>query len=487
MKYTNVAIYLRKSREDIENKEETLARHERILNDYCKANNLLATNIYREVVSGESIENRPVMQQLLEDVRDFMYEGVVVVELERLSRGNPVDQAEILEVFKSTGTKIYTINKVYDLASDNEFDEEFFEFGLFMSRREYKMIRRRLLRGKKQAQKEGYFIANTNPYGYDKERQGKGYVLVPNDKADIVRMIFNKFVHQGESVSDIKNYLNNNGIKPLKAKYWTPHNIKHLLRNKNYIGLIAYDTKTNTPKYYQGKHDPIIDVDTFNAADAKLKINADKAKFGTVVRNPLASIIKCSECGHTLSMATYSHGRYLRCLFPKCITKGAYLYDIEKQIISELHAELDNFNYFLENHIEEINSKQNIIQAEIISINKEIIKKDSMINKCCELLEEGIYTKEKYLERVNSLSAEITSLKSNLDLLQNTNFEDVCKAEKAIPKLSAVLDKYWSLDDSDKNKLLKSIISRIDYSKTKRKKRAGEIDNSFSLVIHLKI
>lgn len=148
-KMNNVAIYLRKSREEeIETREETLARHERILNDYCVANKLNIAKTYKEVVSGESIEKRPRMKELLNDVENGLYDGVVVVELERLSRGNQIDQAEILEIFKKSKTKIYTLNKVYDLSSENEFDEEFFEFGLFMSRREYKIIKRRLQRGK---------------------------------------------------------------------------------------------------------------------------------------------------------------------------------------------------------------------------------------------------------------------------------------------------------------------------------------------------
>ena len=80
-------------------------------------------------------------------------------------RGNQIDQAEILEIFKKSATKIYTLNKVYDLSSDNDFDEDFFEFGLFMSRREYKIIKRRLQRGKKQALKEGYYTHSNPPYG----------------------------------------------------------------------------------------------------------------------------------------------------------------------------------------------------------------------------------------------------------------------------------------------------------------------------------
>ena len=96
---------------------ETLARHETQLLSYAKAHSLPVTKIYKEVVSGESIEKRPQMIQLLEDVSKCMYDGVVVVELERLSRGNQIDQCEILEIFKKSKTKIFTLNKTYDLSS----------------------------------------------------------------------------------------------------------------------------------------------------------------------------------------------------------------------------------------------------------------------------------------------------------------------------------------------------------------------------------
>ena len=69
-----VAVYLRKSREEEnETREETLARHERMLKDYCNNKNLIIKKIYKEVVSGENIANRPQMQRLLEDVQDKLY------------------------------------------------------------------------------------------------------------------------------------------------------------------------------------------------------------------------------------------------------------------------------------------------------------------------------------------------------------------------------------------------------------------------------
>lgn len=100
------------------------------------------THIYEEVVSGDTIAARPQMQQLLADVDEGLWEGVLVMEVERLARGDTIDQGIVAQAFKVTDTKIITPLKSYD--PNNEFDEEYFEFGLFMARREYKVINRRL-------------------------------------------------------------------------------------------------------------------------------------------------------------------------------------------------------------------------------------------------------------------------------------------------------------------------------------------------------
>lgn len=173
-------MYLRKSRADEElGYENTLERHGEMLRNLATQTGIRVdeSHIYRGIVSGESIEARPQMQKLLKAVEMGLYTGVLCIELERLSRGDGADQQRILKAFQFSDTKIITLTKTYDLAGDDSFDEEFFEFGLFMSRREYKMIKKRLYRGRIQAQKEGYFIGSRPPYGYDKKRIGKGMVI----------------------------------------------------------------------------------------------------------------------------------------------------------------------------------------------------------------------------------------------------------------------------------------------------------------------
>lgn len=196
------AIYLRKSRADLEaealGEGETLARHYNMLMKLAEKHSILPNQItiYKEIVSGESISERPQVQALLNDVYQKKYVGVLVVEIERLARGNTKDQGEVAEAFQFSNTKIITPVKVYD--PNNEYDQEYFEFGLFMSRREYKTIRRRMEAGKQEAVSEGNYIHSAPPFGYEINRihRKERTLTIKPDEAKVVQLIFNMFTEE---------------------------------------------------------------------------------------------------------------------------------------------------------------------------------------------------------------------------------------------------------------------------------------------------
>ena len=229
-------IYLRKSRKDNEAEQrgegETLARHEKALTEFAKNNGLEVSAIYKEIVSGESIASRPQMQKLLSEVSENHFDGVIVMDIDRLARGNGIDQGIIAQTFLFSDTKIITPTKTYN--PSDEFDEEYFEFGLYMSRREYKTINRRLQRGRVASCKEGKYVCSKAPYGYQRVKIDgeKGYTLAPiPEQAEIVRNIFEwytegKVMFSGGAkerigVSLIARELNKMSVKPLKSDVWT--------------------------------------------------------------------------------------------------------------------------------------------------------------------------------------------------------------------------------------------------------------------------
>lgn len=457
----NVAVYLRKSREDLETTEETLARHERMLLEYCSRNSLNIIKIYKEVVSGESIANRPAMQKLLEDVYAGLYDGVAVIEIERLSRGNQIDQVEVIEIFKKSNTKIYTLNKVYDLSKEDQ-DEEFLEFGLFMSRREYKIICRRLLRGRQQSHKEGYFIGSILPFGFSKVKEARGWVLVPNEDSKTVELIFNKYL-DGMGLTDICRYLNNKGIKPQRAKTWSEYLVRAILKNKTYIGYL-HSKKNNN--YIEGKHEPIIDIELFNQVQQKINKSTRVNSVSSGLKNPLAGLVYCSSCGRSMVRnMNMKNVEYLKCKNIACTVGSSRLSTVESEIIKALQTELDNFNAYLLNYDSEIKAKKIKVKNEIELLNKEIDKKETMITRACEFLEEGIYTKDKYLERVSILNRDIDSIRSAIKELESNNFEEHKQITSAVPILNKVLADYYTVGIEERNALLKSIINKIVYSK----------------------
>jgi DNA invertase Pin-like site-specific DNA recombinase len=477
-----VAIYLRKSRdEDNETRDITLARHEKLLLEYCDRNKLFVKKIYKEVVSGESIAARLEMQRLLVDVSAGKYDGIVCIEIERLSRGNQVDQAEILEVFKKTRTKIFTLNKTYDFSTDNEIDEEFFEFGLFMSRREYKVICRRLARGRSAALLEGYYTGSVLPYGFNKERRNKGFVLIPNkEEAEIVRLIFDKFIG-GTGLTDIARYLNDQGIKPRSAKQFEQVRIREILKNKTYIGYLHVKNKKISETWVKGKHDPIIEEDIFIKAQSLLSTTRPRIKKDHTVVNPLSGLMRCDCCNRFMVVSSGGNGeRYLKCVGLNCKTYSTKLKIVEDQIIKELSEELKEFKYYLDNQAVEDRRKIESRDNEINIIMQAINKKEKALDTCCELLEDGVYTREQYFKRVNILNEDIEALKSNLEALKAISDDKSESIRTTVPILEKCIEKYNDLDPKDKNIILKSFIEKIEYNK-----RISRGD--FNLRIFLKI
>lgn len=478
-----VAIYLRKSRdEENESRDVTLARHEKLLLEYCERHDLNVKKIYKEVVSGESIAARLEMQRLLVDVTAGKYDGVVCIEIERLSRGNQIDQAEILEVFKKTGTKIYTLNKTYDFSSDNEIDEEFFEFGLFMSRREYKVICRRLSRGRTAALLEGYYTGSVLPYGFDKERRGKGYVLIPNEsEAQIVRLIFDMYV-SGSGISNIAHYLDQNGIRPRNANIYCTARIRNILRNRTYIGDLRIANKKISEEWTKGKHKPLIDPEIFKIAQERLKAGESRIVRDMTPRNPLSSLVKCSVCGKAMTIQNCKGIYYLKCKGFNCNTVSSMLDKIEAQVIQELKDELKGFKYYLNNQADEDRKKTEARNNEISVIVQAIKKKERALDNCCELLEDGVYTREQYFKRVNVLTEERDALQANLEALSAISEDKSERARSAVPILEKCIEQYYGLSVVERNKVLKSIIKKIEYLRTDPSKRAP-----FEVKIFLKI
>ncbi len=489
--------YLRKSRFDRDyaelSVEDTLKRHESILDKVAEDRGYYIAKTYYEVVSGESIAARPEIQKLLEEVSAGLYAGVLVVDLERLARGNGADQAYISQVFQYSSTKIITPSKTYDPC--NEFDEEYFEFGLFMSRREYKTINRRLIRGRESSASEGKYINSIAPYGYRRVKlpNEKGYTLEPHpDEAEHIKKIFEMFLnHAGTKV--IANYLNDNGVPTRHGDLWTYSTITNIITNPVYMGKIRRGwrqqiktiengevkkkvrSKKNIEDYrvYEGLHEGLVTEEEFMLAQQirKEKQPSAKVKDAFILQNAFVGLLFCANCGKRIGRTTCSKSRdsrpRLRCVNSRnCHNVSADFDVVEKEIISALRTWLQGYRVKIDTvgytkDIEALKKKNKKYADEMLKLNAQL---DNAYN----LVEQGVYTLEIFRGRQEKLNAAVLELKDKISeneiAIAQMSESDAAKAN-LIPQTETLLASYDEMSNEERNSLLKEILKKIEYKK----------------------
>ena len=510
------AIYLRKSRADLEAESkgegETLSRHEHILTDLANQKGLKIGKIYKEIVSGETIEARPQMQKLLSDVKERMWEGVLVVEVERLARGETMDQGIVANAFKISNTKIITPMKVYD--PNNEFDEEYFEFGLFMSRREYKVINRRLQRGRIQSVNEGKYVGSIAPFGYDriKIKGDKGYTLKPNTEANTVKIIYDLYAYNGFSINEIAKKINEMGLKPRKKDKWSVSSIKDILSNPVYIGKVKWNARKVEKVYknekliktrprnkdfilVEGLHKPIIDIKTWKIVAHKRKINETTVTHGNEVKNPLCGLVICKKCGRTMLRKPYSNSgkeAILYCPNPNCDNISVKMHLVEDKVLQALKLWLNDYKFDYLNEIENTNLSRTASAINTIkTLEAEYKKEKEKLGKIYNFLEDGTYTKDMFKARYEAVKQNLGRI-SDLIIEYKTQLKNDESSVKEnlynVHKISNIMDIYSLLQtQEDKNNFLKIMLSKVTYLKTEKSIKKEANPTNFEIGLYPKL
>lgn len=519
-------IYLRKSRADKEaearGEGETLARHEKILKELATKMKLPIGGIYKEIVSGETIASRPKMQQTLLEVIQGKWEGVLVMEIERLARGDTKDQGTVAEAFKFGNAKIVTPLKIYD--PQNEYDEEYFEFNLFMSRREYKTINRRQQRGRIAAFNEGWYISGTAPYGYQKvKRKGdKGYTLdIIEHEASVIHMIFDLYTYgmpqdDGSKIRygsyQIRDRLNDLHIASRSGNTWSASSVMDILRNPVYSGyqrwswrkvqkeLVDGQIRETRPKdddcpKVRGRFEAIISEEQFALAQKIRKSHPTPNTRTNALQNPLSGLIYCSKCGTMMTRQpsnTKDHYAILRCPNSKCDNISAPIYLIEEKIIDGLFEWLTEYGLDWPNEsCESDKSSIEIISRTIHNLEEREAQNTKQLSSAYDLLEQGIYTIDVFQARHQTLMNQKESISQELENLKNEQSIILARSKarkEFMPTVKHITDTYWSIDDVYvKNSMLRDVLDKVDYLKTTRNKKGCGDSANFSLHLYPRI
>lgn len=484
---SNYLMYLRKSRADdpSETVEEVLARHELMLQNYAikKFNHKIPDgNIYREVVSGETIGDRPEIQNVLNRMESPSILGVLVVDVQRLSRGDLIDCGTIINAFKYSHTLIVTPNKTFDL-SDNDngqnYDIKILKLELNSGSEYLEYTKMILNRGKSLSVEKGNYIGSIPPYGYDKTIIDKNHTLKINEhEANVVRLIYSLYL-DNYGYTKIANELEKMGFYPRKSNHWNPAVIKDILNNPVYTGKIVWNRRKGVKKLKEGKtiksrpinhnylikdgrHPAIIDDKTFEQAQIKMNNNPRIKKEKNMI-NPLSSLLYCQTCGKAMIYRTYkqSHSRLLCNNQSHCHTKSARFQDVFDILIDTLMNIQNNFKFQYKNQDNKYISNY---QTQIDDIKKELDKVEDKQNELYDLLENKIYTRDVFIQRNDKLAKEREKAQKKLKQLlsnmpKNINYEDKILEFKNV--IAILKDK--SINAEVKNKALKTIISKIEY------------------------
>ena len=521
----NYIIYLRKSRSDspLESVEEVLERHEKMLQEFAIrtfGQPIPEENIFREVVSGETIADRPEMKNILSRIESKNIKGVIVVEPQRLSRGDLVDCGNIIRAFKYTGTKVLTPTKTYDL--HERYDEKYFKDELMRGSDYLEYTKEILNRGRLQSVAEGWFIGSIAPYGYDKIMVRDGHkdrptLKINEEEANAVRIIFDMYANQNITPHTIAIKLEEMGIVPRKAKNFSQHTVKDIIQNPHYIGKVVWNRHKTEINYvdgeivksrprhkefliFEGRHPAIIDDELWERAQERRGKNP-KTTYGRGLRNPLARLLFC-QCGRSMSYRTYMNKGVERCAprllcqnQTRCGTRSTTFDAMMEAVIAGLEQHLEDFEVKLKNGEGEVTKLQ---EERLIHIQKELEEIEAQQEKLFGFLERGIYDEETFVKRNKTLTDKREDLRITYNKMKSTlpnsiNYEDkVVRLSQAIEAL-----KDDELDAKVKNDFLTAVVEKIVYTshgaektfgKGRKRIRGGKWDEStFSIDIFLRV
>ena len=494
--------YLRKSQSDDEHLSvtEVLAKHEQILDEWDERHlgaKVPEQNRFREVVSGETIKERPEINKVLRLIESPKIKAVKVVEPQRLTRGDLEDIGRLMKLLKHTNTYVITPERMYDLR--DEYDWNAFEAELKRGNDYLKYTKKILNRGRLLSVSQGNYLGTIPPYGYDKTHVMDGKRKCPTlkenkEQADVVRMIFDMYVNQDMGRTRICHQLDKMGIKPPKGENWSPPALKDMLENVHYIGKVKWNwRKTVTvvedgeilntrPKskigeylIYEGRHDGIISEELFQAAREKQGRN-HRAKAKTKVRNPLAGLLYC-RCGRAMSLRIHKNKdgitdqpSRLSCDDQVHCKTGSVLYDemIEKvcQILKQC---IEDFEVRLQND-----------EGDSIKLHAQLVKNLEKRMKDIESRELAQWEQQSHPDPSQRMPAEIfKQLNEKLLKEKEEVRQALCDAKQSMPepvdyeeKMHRFMDALEALQNPEvdaelKNRLLKACIDRIDYSREK--------------------
>ena len=266
--------------------------------------------------SGKSIEGRQEFMQMLRDIEEGKdrVEFVLVYKLSRFGR-NAADVLNSLQRMQDFGVNLICVEDGIDSSKDS--GKLMISVLSAVAEIERENILVQTMEGRRQKARDGKWNGGFAPYGY---KLLNGELEIAEDEAEIIRIIFDKYIHTNMGVNGIAAYLNEHGYKKKKRQNNTldafaTSFIKGVLDNPIYCGKLAFGrrktervpgkrnefriVKQDSYILSDGIHEAIISEDDWNLAKQKRNINGVKHEkiHSLEHEHILSGILKCPICG----------------------------------------------------------------------------------------------------------------------------------------------------------------------------------------------
>ncbi len=451
--------------------------------EFAKSNQIVIPreNIFKESEgrSGKKAENRPEFQRMIATakLKPKPFECILVWKFSRFARNQDESTFYKGMLRKKLGIDVISIKEpmmegMYGRLIEMiiEWQDEFYSYNLAQD----------VIRGMKTNANNGWYQCRP-PLGYTIPHQRALPEIIP-EEAEIVRLIFDKYVNEKMSIFALTKYLNTLGIKTSHGKPFEKRSVEYILQNPAYAGIVRWNRTCNETKEIRdksewiiskGEHPAIISEDLFNRAIERYESEYKRknAKPAETCKHWLSGLIKCSSCGRTLSSCHRPRKREkpnfsFQCygyLKGKCSDNH---YVTEKDIVPAILASLNEVLVSGNIEYEILNKETRDDAAEIDTLNAQLKKLDYKEARIKTAYMDGIDTLEEYKQNRLIIQAERESIQ---EMLKNFQIEDHSSEEKEqmLSNIRSVLDILQSdqFTTTQKNIAIKSIISKIIYDR----------------------
>lgn len=468
------AGYIRLSIEDSGKTDGySLENQEKLVRDYiADQQDMRLYRLYIDNGATGTVFERPAFDEMMQDMKDGKINCIVVKDLSRLGR-NYLEAGNYLEqIFPFFRVRFISITDGYDSNSPDVTDESLIiPLKNIINEGYAKDISLKITTSFESRKKQGQFMGRYPVYGYLKDPANKNHLIVNPETCGIVRRIF-QMRDSGMALGTIASQLNEEGI-PSPARYlwikglskeerhqdsyWDRINVKRLLMNKMYLGMLVYGKERSSfakgikrqrvPesewKYVPNAHEAIIDQELFDSVQKKLEdakqnfLNTMRVNEDYRPGNLFRGKIHCSDCGRAMKMTkfvkTRKDGSIDRYALYECCRRKQ-LYDlscpqrsIRKAVVDKTVEEAIRFHIRTFLDTEQIIAKLNRsskgraaasdIQNHIREKQRRISKIERLSTGIYEDYREGILNEEEYLAIRSQYGEEKEGLLKEVDAL----------------------------------------------------------------------